>query len=98
MTDRLGWAIETADLFSATIRRGGEARRHLLVESLPDGGWDWSAWSADGSGRVMHGQADTAGTAMAAAERAAKLLDGFPVMDLGLVPSSVLNAERRRPN
>jgi len=60
-------------LFTAALGRDLN-RRFLVVERLPDGGWDWAAWHRDAAGLSRHGVAPSAATAMEAAERAAVLL------------------------
>ena len=81
---RVAWAPETRDLFSAALG-DHQARRFLVVERLPDGGWDWLAWSEDRAGASQHGLAETAAMAMAAAEQAASLLAPGPDIFRGRV-------------
>ena len=73
MDCRAAWSPETRDLFTAAMGRQQD-RRFLVVERLPDGGWDWIAWCQERAGVSRQGVADNAATAMAAAERAATLL------------------------
>ena len=73
MAIRAAWSPETMDLFTAALGRDPH-RRFLVVERLPDGGWDWVTWHRDHTGILQHGIADTAAEAMADAERAAGLL------------------------
>jgi hypothetical protein len=50
-------------------------RCHLVVERLPDRGWDWAVWASDRLEVCLHGTADGPEEAKQAAERAALLLD-----------------------
>lgn len=75
---RVQWSPETIDLFTAALGRDRH-RRYLVVERLPEGGWDWVTWQGDRAGTLQPGIlqtgiADTAATAMADAVRAASLL------------------------
>ncbi len=98
MHDELGWAADTPDLFCATFSSAWGSKRHLVVESIPGGGWDWSAWANDGSGQCLHGRADSPGGAMVAAEGAARLLANAPVSDFAVMRTWTLNPEEIRPN
>ena len=64
------WLSETPCLFSATLATS-QGRRFLVVEELPDGGWDWVTWGQGRQTRPLHGTAVTARLAMSAASRAA---------------------------
>ena len=66
------WLLDTIDLFTAAIGRG-RRRRRLVVERLPDGGWDWVTWSRDPGAPVFNGKSPAPWTAMREAERAACL-------------------------
>ena len=87
MPNMLAWKSDISGLLRAST---GEpllgARWFLVVEALPDGGWDWLVWINDGSGRCMHGIAVNATAAMSAAEDATQAfqlaslpLQGAPV-------------------
>ena len=74
MTARLGWRPETEDLFTA-VAASCDGRHFLVVERLPDGGWDWAAWGAERrNAQCVHGTAPTAAQGMVAAEQAAAML------------------------
>ncbi|GAN77591.1 hypothetical protein [Acidisphaera rubrifaciens] len=68
------WHVEDG-LLSARIPqpRGGEVR--VVVEAMPDEGWDWVVWRV-GGGRlgVWHGVCALRPDAMLAAEKTARLL------------------------
>ena len=81
------WVSDTPEFFSGAMRPAHGAKRHVVVECLPGGGWDWVAWSNDGSGFSSHGRADTLGKAIGAAEHGA--------MTLGQAPRQ--NADANRP-
>lgn len=70
---KAAWSPETTDLFTAALGHDRH-RRFLVVERLPEGGWDWVTWHCDHTGILQHGTAATAAAAMADAERAARLL------------------------
>ncbi len=83
LIDCLEWRAESADLFSATLMvRAGTmqaGRRFIVVERLPDGGWDWTTWMAQGArqrGPVLQGRASSVIPAMNAACRAAGVAAG----------------------
>lgn len=73
MTARAEWFFDSIGLLTAACGRA-DARRFMLVERLPDGGWDWVAWCGDRGSVALHGLAVTAAVAMVQAERAAASL------------------------
>ena len=68
------WMSETPHLFTGSLRSATGGKRHAVVEAVPGGGWDWTAWVNDGSGQARHGRADRLGKAIAAAEHGAMAL------------------------
>ena len=98
MHGKLGWASDTSDLFCATVSPEWGSKRYMVVEAIPGGGWDWSAWANDGSGRCLHGRADTPGRAMVAAERGAMLLARTPISENAFAHHRALQNEGGRPN
>jgi hypothetical protein len=62
----------SGEAFYADVDAADGSRYHLIVERLPGGGWDWSAWRQnDGARGVHNGVAGTAQEAMRASEQAA---------------------------
>lgn len=98
MHGKVGWASETPELFCATWPTGRGGKRHLVVEALPEGGWDWLAWANDGSGRCLHGRAGSPDRAKEAAELGAMLMNLSPVVDLSEFRHLGLHSRARRPN
>ena len=93
---RASWSPETMDLFTAALGRR-ENRRFLVVERLPDGGGDWVTWHGRQAGVSRQGVADSAATAMLAAELAAAVL--APGLGLFSTPQiDVLQSGATRPN
>ena len=80
MHAKLGWEAEVPGLFCATFAPPFGGKRHMVVESIPGGGWDWAVWANDGSGRCVTGRAETPEGAMEAAEHGAVLLTNAPEM------------------
>ena len=76
-----GWASDGPELFMASETGSGH-KQYMVVEALPEGGWDWVAWGVGQTGQCLHGRADTLTNAMAAAERAAARLARAPVDEL----------------
>lgn len=68
------WTVDTPDLSSAADIDPTGSKRYLVVEALPDGGWDWIAWADDQDTCFSHGRAPTRGAAMEAAEAVALML------------------------
>ena len=61
----------SGESFYADAELASGAKIYVIVERLPDGGWDWAVWrSGDGWTVSHHGVADTAREGMRAAERA----------------------------
>jgi hypothetical protein len=62
----------SGEAFYADIDDADGTRYHLIVESLPGGGWDWAVWrQTDGTRETHSGTAGTVQDAMRAAEEAA---------------------------
>lgn len=98
MQTRLGWALEVPGLFCATWAPLRGSKRHLVVEALPEGGWDWVTWANDGTGRCLHGRAGTQHRAMEAAERGAMLIAAGPVIGGAVARHQGLQSPAARPN
>ena len=97
MDGMLDWAAEHPGLFCATLAVSWGHKRHLQVEAVPDTeGWDWVAWEGGGSGRALHGKAETADLAMAAAERAAIVLSVSPAAQAAAAARKHLHFESCR--
>ena len=79
MQQKFGWAAETPELLFATLEPlGAGLRHHLVVEALPQGGWDWLAWANDGARNCLQGTCSSRICAMRAAEDAAEWLATSP--------------------
>ena len=90
------WASDTTELFCATEVSVWGSKRHLVVVALPEGGgWDWAAWSCDGTG-CMHGRAASADAAMRAAETGAAQLARRTTSLLAAMPQRPLYMEGPR--
>lgn len=70
MAAQVEWASIDAETHGAWVRASDGGRFRLLVERLPDGGWDWAIWHTDDPGLGGYGRAPTALCAMLAAEHA----------------------------
>jgi hypothetical protein len=65
---------KSGEAFYATSERDQSGERYyLVVDVLPNGGWNWSVWRQGDDWRIaVNGTAPTARDAMRAAEAAAK--------------------------
>lgn len=78
MPKRFEWLVEEGLLTGSVAAEAGAdgpgGRLFLVVEALPDGGWDWMAWADDRSGRSLRGRCPTRAQAVQAAEHGVELL------------------------
>lgn len=83
--DELRWMSHSPDLLTAWHGPNWPARRYLVVEAVPGGGWDWVAWAnapgADAPGKsAVSGAAKTRDGAMHEAKCAmARLSEEAPL-------------------
>jgi CheY-like chemotaxis protein len=70
----VSWRKSGGTLFAAARSAEGSISHRLIVERLPSrNGWDWAVWRpGDASDMSRHGRANSAVTAMTAAEQAAR--------------------------
>jgi hypothetical protein len=70
----VSWQKSGSTLFAAARSAEGLITHRLIVERLPSRiGWDWAVWRpGDASDVSRHGRSNSAVTAMAAAEQAAR--------------------------
>jgi hypothetical protein len=70
----VSWQKSGGTLFAAARSAEGAIRHRLIVEQLPfRNGWDWAVWRpGDPCDFSRHGRANSAVTAMSAAENAAR--------------------------
>lgn len=73
MQVQVWWTSDRQGGFTAVlVSHRGTCR--LVVEPLPDGGWDWVVWTRERSERCLYGTAATASLAKGAAEAATLLM------------------------
>ena len=80
MHEKFDWIADPTGLFCGSLQ-SCHGKRYMVVESVPGGGWDWVAWSDDGSGRCLHGRTETAGQAREAAEHCAAMMSAEPLIE-----------------
>ena len=74
MGTRMKWRADSSGLLTASMASWWGGRRNVVVECLPDGGWDWVAWTDGEATQRRQGQARSLEAAMTAAERGAAAL------------------------
>lgn len=57
--DELRWMSHPPDLLTAWHGPNWPARRYLVVEAIPGGGWDWVAWANVPGHKALSGAAET---------------------------------------
>jgi len=72
----VNWAGVDGETLGAWVQAVDGGRFRLLVEALPDGGWDWIIWHTRDQSRSGCGKAPTASHAMLAAEQALTRIAG----------------------
>ncbi len=70
-TPRIAWIESEDGVMWATIRSKWTEDIRLMVERVPAGLWEWTAWRVVQFGRFLSGSASTKEAAWAAAEHAA---------------------------
>ena len=68
--DELHWIQHSPDLLTGWHGLRWPARRYLVVEAVPGGGWDWVAWAGTPPDSTVSGAAQTREAAMHEALRA----------------------------